>query len=159
MQNSQKNEDFDRNFQLLPLSREEIDAVLSIEDASFSTPWSRQMFSEETQIPFSSFYVMKTVSSAELAGYGGFWAVRGEAHLLNIAVAPSFRKRGLGRFLLRKLFEKMRERNCAVVFLEVRRSNLPARMLYESEGFTMAGERKNYYNNPQEDALIYLKKV
>lgn len=81
-------------------------------------------------------------------------AAAGEAELLNLAVLPGWRRRGLGGLLLARALSEMQDAGAESIFLEVRESNLPARSFYTSAGFVMAGRRRAYYRNPVEDALI-----
>ena len=92
-----------------------------------------------------------------LLGY--VWArfVLDEGDIGNIAVAPGFRRRGAGAALLKALLEEAERRQAAVVQLEVRKSNLAARRLYEKNGFETVGKRKNYYEKPAEDAILMSK--
>ncbi len=84
--------------------------------------------------------------------------IAGEWELENVAVAAATQHRGIGRALLHRLFEVIAGAKGSRLFLEVRESNLPARRLYQSQGFQLTGNRKNYYNDPPEDALLFEKK-
>jgi ribosomal-protein-alanine acetyltransferase len=79
-----------------------------------------------------------------------------EAEILNVAVAKSYRRRGLARALLKRLITKLREKEIASVYLEVASQNEAAIRLYESCGFRLAGTRSAYYKNPCDDALIFV---
>lgn len=92
----------------------------------------------------------------------GFLAARqaaDEAEILNIAVRPDFRRRGIASALLRAALNEFRRSAVARVFLELRESNLPARALYERHGFLPSGRRKAYYHHPTEDAVCMLRKL
>ena len=80
--------------------------------------------------------------------------VAGETEIFNVAVAPKFRRNGVGKSLLERFIAAVREKESAVIFLEVRASNLPAMGLYEKEGFVFCGIRKDYYDDPKENALL-----
>ncbi len=97
--------------------------------------------------------------SSVVAGYGVMSLVVGEAHLLNICVAPEWQRQGYGRLLLEHFMELARERGAGQMFLEVRLSNDPAIALYRGGGFNEVGMRKNYYpgEHGREDALILAK--
>ena len=100
------------------------------------------------------------VASGSDAGDGvlGFLVARHlapEWELENIVVAPTVRRKGLGKRLLDALLAAARETNSTTVFLEVRESNAAARSLYEKAGFEQTGRRKTYYTNPPEDAILY----
>ncbi len=91
---------------------------------------------------------------AEAAGFAVSYLAGGEGELLNIAVLPEFRKRGIGRALLQRLLEEAEDRGCEAMFLEVRVSNGAAVALYEGRGFQRVGTRKHFYEAPREDALV-----
>ena len=87
-------------------------------------------------------------------GYAWYEYVLDEGYIGNIAVAPSFRRRGLGRALTEAMMADAMARGLAFLTLEVRQSNAPARALYESCGFTVVGTRRGYYEKPREDAVL-----
>jgi len=89
-----------------------------------------------------------------LQGYVIARAVAGEAEILNLAVAPEVRGRGLGGRLLDAMLDLLRRAKVREVFLEVRRGNAPAQALYASRGFEVVGQRANYYRHPVEDAIV-----
>ena len=90
----------------------------------------------------------------EIVGFVAFHSVIDEAELRNMSVAPAHQRHGVGRELLAEGCRRLLERNTRRIYLEVRASNLPAQGLYYSTGFGLCGRRKDYYNNPSEDALI-----
>jgi [ribosomal protein S18]-alanine N-acetyltransferase len=77
-----------------------------------------------------------------------------EGEILNLAVAPGGRRRGLGRALVQDILQELAERGVRQVYLEVRESNAPARALYAAHGFREVGRRKQYYRRPVEDAIV-----
>ena len=89
-----------------------------------------------------------------LLGYCGFWEVSGEADITNIAVHPDYRRRGIAKKLLESAIREAKKRGLSLLTLEVRLSNTAAISLYENYGFRRVGERKRYYSNPTENALI-----
>ena len=132
----------------------DIDDVLKIECSSFSTPWSREMFScELTDHPFSYLYVARN-KKGKIFGYICYWLVFDEMNILNLAVEKDFRQKDIGSALLKFILEDSAEKGAQSVILEVRRSNRAAIALYEKFGFRQAAVRKNYYENPEEDALL-----
>lgn len=130
--------------------------VMKIEKASFRLPWSQRFFLEELKVTASHTWVacVSNGEGEEIAGYVCCRFVAGEANVLNIAVAPMWRRAGVGRMLLRKIVEEARRCICYNVFLEVRKSNKAAQNLYCSEGFQTKGIRKKYYSDNGEDAFI-----
>ncbi|MBI5043296.1 MAG: ribosomal protein S18-alanine N-acetyltransferase [Nitrospirae bacterium] len=136
------------------MKKEDIDEVLKIEHASFSTPWSREMFfCELTDHPFSYLYVAKD-EKKKILGYICYWLVFDEMNILNLAVDERYRQSGIGSSLLRFVLEDGADKGAQNVILEVRCSNIAALELYEKFGFRQVAVRKNYYDNPDEDALM-----
>ena len=132
---------------------DDLDAVLAIERASFSMPWSRGAFLYEIQQNrVARCWVMR--DEGEVVGYLCLWEVADEVHITNIAVRPDRRRRGLARTLLGGLLDEARQRHLRQVVLEVRPSNTEARTLYESFGFRVVGRRRGYYYDTGEDALV-----
>ncbi len=139
-------------FELRELSAADISSAAQIENACFSAPWSEKTLLSELQNPLNKFFGAFNENS--LAGYIGFQTVLEETSVFNVAVLPEFRRNGIGKALVEKLICEAKKAGSKVVFLEVRASNLPAINLYEKEGFVFFGLRKNYYENPKENALI-----
>jgi ribosomal-protein-alanine N-acetyltransferase len=139
-------------------SRDEIDAVLKIEEASFTSPWTKEMYLSELENPdISFFYLARTESTREIVGFCSFWRVLDELHINNLAVAPGYRRAKAGTALLTRVLEDGAKMGAVRATLEVRHSNEPAQRLYERFGFTVAGVRRGYYSNPAEDALVLWK--
>jgi ribosomal-protein-alanine N-acetyltransferase len=128
--------------------------IAQLEIVCFSYPWSEKSLSDELENENSHFLV--AVSDVVL-GYIGVQEICGEAYITNIAVFGEYRKAGIGRALLRSACDGAKSRGCEFITLEVRESNTPAISLYQSEGFEMAGIRKNFYSSPTENGLIYTK--
>ena len=95
--------------------------------------------------------------TGRLLGYVGLLAVVDEGYITNVAVRPDCRRQGVAAALLDALEAQGKERELAFLTLEVRQSNAPARALYEKLGYLQAGLRRNYYENPREDAIIMTK--
>lgn len=115
-------------------------------------PWTAAMIAEELASPFST-YVLALGDEGECLAYGGVKVVGDAADIMTIGVVEAARGRGLGRFLLDELIGAARGGGAEAVFLEVRRSNLAARALYASAGFTEIGVIRRYFRNPVEDAV------
>ncbi len=130
----------------------DLDRVMEIELASFSTPWSRGSFHNLLGRRDADLWVAEF--QGNLIGYAVVWYIGYEGELGNLAVSPACRRRGLGRLLLDRALERARQRGVEKVFLEVRVSNRPAQQLYERRGFVRAGVRRRYYREPVEDALV-----
>jgi len=140
-------------------SKDDLDGVLAIEEASFNNPTTREWYEGELKRPEVCFiYVLRT-NAHPVAGFCAFWLVAEQAHINNLAVLPELRGQGLGTQLLAAITEEAAHLGAALLTLEVRQSNIPARRLYERAGFYQEGVRKNYYTNPIEDALILSRKT
>lgn len=154
-----------------PATPADLDAVVAIERLSFSDPpWSRGSFAALIGDPQVQFLVASMPDPAwppggvrsghppeeagVIAGYVVTWTVLDEADLSNLAVAPTFRGRGIGRRLLEAAITGVRRMGVRSLFLEVRESNVVALTLYASRGFAPVGRRRRYYRQPVEDALI-----
>ena len=130
----------------------DIDAVLRIEYAAFSHPWTRGIFLDSLK----SYEVWLMFEGSQQVGHGVINVIIDEAHLLNITVKPESQGRGLGLRLLEHLMARAAELKVGECFLEVRSSNQAAYRLYERYGFNEIGRRRDYYPAPggREDALV-----
>ncbi len=139
---------------IFPLTHEYLDALLLVEENAFKKPWSRQQFLGELASDATRYFLAEV--DGRIVGYAGAWLIVDEVQITNIAVHSDYRRQGIGKALLCHLLDATTKEGANYFSLEVRRSNLPAQALYESQGFLVAGERKNYYGD--EDALIMIKK-
>jgi ribosomal-protein-alanine N-acetyltransferase len=140
--------------EILPFQEADLDEVLAVENRVFPDPWPRQFFLDEIRVPQSLACVAR--ERGILAGYLLAWRLDGEMHLGNIAVAPAFQRRGIGRFLVDWLIRQAREGGQRRITLEVRASNFPAQELYRRFGFRAVALRRGYYQDTGEDALVML---
>jgi len=140
-------------------SSADIDVVAGIESASFGDPWSEDAFQELLHMRDAIFLVATRQNPETVAGYVIALVVAGEADVLNLAVSPPDRGRGLGGELLDAGLAAVVRRGVREAFLEVRESNVAAIALYESRGFTTVSRRKRYYRNPVEDALLLRRAI
>ena len=129
--------------------------VAQLEKICFADPWSERSVSSELDNPLSLWLV--AVEGERLVGYVGSQTVMGETDMMNIAVDPGSRRRGIAEKLIDALIAELKAIESHCLTLEVRASNEPARALYEKLGFQQVGLRKNYYRNPREDACILRK--
>ena len=138
---------------IVPVREQDLPAILAIEAASFSAPWTEEMFRWELeQAGTGCAWVARR--GERVVGYLFTWVVGGEFHINNIAVAPEDRGQGVADALMRVGLEAAVTRGARVALLEVREGNTPARALYARWGFAVAGRRKRYYSHPTEDALL-----
>jgi ribosomal-protein-alanine N-acetyltransferase len=133
---------------------DDLEGVLAVDEASFSRPWTRQMYESEFLNRDTSRLHILRLPEVRVAGYIATWIVVDEVHINNIAVLPAYRGRGYGSALLAHALGEAAAAGAERATLEVRRSNDAARRLYERFGFRMAGVRRDYYSHPTEDALI-----
>ena len=144
------------DYQLIPLAHEHLGQAAEIERLCFSDPWSEKMLAEHLANP-CSLTLAAVDGVGRLLGYVGLLAVVDEGYITNVAVRPDCRRQGVASSLLQALEARGRARNLTFLTLEVRQSNAPARALYENQGYVQAGLRRNYYENPREDAVIMTK--
>src|SRR3990172_6096148 len=132
----------------------ELDAVLAIEEASFTNPWTRQMHLAELEHQDVSFCYLARDAARVVVGFCSVWCVVDELHINNLAVSPPYRRVGVARSLLAHAIRAGVRLGAVRATIEVRRSNEAARCLYERFGFSMTGVRRAYYTKPVEDALV-----
>ena len=137
------------------MDEEDLAEILAIESMSFARPWSRNAFKKELTKEYSESLVV--VNNGSIVGYSIVWIIVDEIHIANIAVHPGWRRRGIGAMLLEHILEG--REGFSSVTLEVRRSNLAARSLYEKYGFHQIGIRKDYYTLEEEDAVLMAKSL
>lgn len=135
------------------MQEEDIDQILEVEHACFTTPWSREAFYNELHNNKFAVYIVLE-EDKKIIGYCGAWIVIDEAHVTNVAILPEHRGRKLGAAMLEKLMMIAREMGAKSMTLEVRVSNYVAQSLYRKFGFQNGGIRKNYYSDNLEDALV-----
>jgi len=130
-------------------------AIAEIEKLCFSDPWSEKSIATELGSKLSCWLV--AMEDETLVGYVGSQSVLGESDMMNIAVHPEHRRKGIAEALVTALVTELSARGNHGLMLEVRPSNAPAIALYDKLGFVQVGRRPNYYRNPKEDALILRK--
>lgn len=143
------------NISVIPIEQRHIKEIARLEEICFSEPWSEEGILEAYRLG-TKFFAAE--ADKKLIGYIGIKAVIDEGYITNIAVFPEFRRRGVAKALLNKVFEFAKEKGLSFVSLEVRPSNTEAVSLYEKTGFKEEGRRKNFYRLPLEDALIMTKR-
>lgn len=135
----------------------DIRAVVAIEQASYTVPWSEATFRGLLRRRDAEMIV--AVHGERVVGYAAFWCVVDQGELGNVAVAADWRGRGLGARLIEDVLRRADVLGVTEVFLEVRPTNTRARRLYERYGFVQVGRRRNYYQEPVEDALVLRRPV
>ena len=144
------------DYQLIPLAHEHLGQAAEIERLCFSDPWSEKMLAEHLANP-CSLTLAAVGDTGRLLGYVGLLAVVDEGYITNVAVRPDCSRPGVAAGLLGALGAQGKEGGGGFLPPEVRQSNAPARALYEKLGYLQAGLRRNYYENPREDAVIMTK--
>jgi ribosomal-protein-alanine N-acetyltransferase len=151
-----------------PMQERDLDEVVALEQFSFAEPWSRKMFLGELRgNTFATNLVARAEGCAKapdglempegsLLGYVMFWVVFEELHIMNLAVRPELRGRGLGKDLVKQALTIGSVHGIRTALLEVRSSNVAAQALYASLGFRRRGVRRGYYERPHEDAVIMM---
>ena len=139
-------------YNIVPMDRSHIEQIAALERECFSTPWSEAMLTEVLFDAQASFIVAESEDGGVL-GYAGLHVVLDEGYIDNVAVEPAARRHGVADELL-DVFCRFGQAHLAFLTLEVRASNAPAIALYRKHGFEEAGRRKNYYQQPREDAII-----
>jgi len=138
------------------MNESDFDTVLIIEQASFSSPWHREHFLHEIAAPHSFPFVAEL--NGNVAGYICLTSLFEDAEILDIAVAPEQRGRGIARTLMEYAVLAAREKEAEFLSLEVRASNVAAITLYERSGFVRTGVRQKYYEG-RDDAVLMEKKL
>lgn len=134
------------------MTEADLPEVLTIEQETFSDPWSEEDFRSSIEEANNAYIV--AVIDGYVVGYCGYWGVIGEGYIYNVAVKKEFRRHKIGYQLMKNLINESTSRGITSFTLEVRYSNEAAIRLYESLGFIRAGIRRDFYTKPKEDAVI-----
>lgn len=143
--------------EIIKMNESHVAAVAELEAMLFSAPWDEASVRSELQNELNLWLV--AVDHGFVQGYIGSQTVLGESDMLNLAVHPDHRRKGIGRLLTQALCDSLKEGGSHCITLEVRVSNEPAKTLYESMGFVPVGRRPRYYSRPIEDADILRKEL
>lgn len=136
-----------------PMTLDDVNAAHEIESLSFATPWPAYAFEQELRGNRLARYLVARSADA-LVGFAGIWMMVDDAHVTTISVHPEWRRRGVGRQLMRGLAELAVTLGARRMTLEVRPSNAGAQNLYREFGFEVVGRRPGYYSDNGEDALV-----
>ena len=132
----------------------DVPAMARIERESFGSPWSADEITKDVASNDGSIYVALALVGEERAGYADMRIITGESQIYNIAIAPEFRRQGIGEALLEHMIEKSEKLGLSIITLEVRSGNEAAMALYEKMGFKKVGSRPGYYAKGSEDAVL-----
>lgn len=149
---------FEIAHRLRPMTEADLPRIHRIELASYEYPWSLGNFADSLRAGYSMWV---REAEGEIIGYYVMMAAAGEAHLLNLTIAPIWRRHGLGRDLLEHCLACACGHKASSMFLEVRASNTAAIGLYHSSGFDDLAVRQGYYpaRDGREDALIMKREL
>lgn len=142
----------DAPYRIRPAVLADAPALVAIERRCFGDPWSEASFREALTSVWN--FVLVAQAARGVVGYLIGRETGGTGEVLNLAVSPEFRRRGVGEALLSAGLAAFRRSRTEEVFLEVRESNTSARALYARHGFRPVGQRSAYYRNPKEDAVV-----
>ena len=138
---------------LRPMTMADVPAIAELDAQCYPYPWTAGNFADSVS---AGYYCCVYQLEREIIGYAVVLLAAGEAHLLNITIAPDWQGLGWGRLLMQKIVSRVRQDDVAAIWLEVRPSNAIAHRLYRGLGFVDVAVRKQYYPAPggREDALI-----
>jgi [ribosomal protein S18]-alanine N-acetyltransferase len=144
------------------MRRDDLGRVVEIEQAAFAHPWSADLLQRELSHDWSTILLAtdgRPGAGETVLGFVVYWLVHDELHVLNVAVAPETRRRGVARALMREAEARGRAGGAGLSTLEVRRSNHAARELYRDLGYRQVGVRPNYYADEGEDAIVMVREL
>ena len=141
--------------EIIRMNQSHVASIGEIEKLCFSDPWSEKSIASELTNKLSLWLV--ALDGDRVAGYIGSQSVLDGADMMNVAVHPDYRRKGIGNALVERLVAELKQTPVKFLMLEVRASNEAAIALYTNLGFARVGLRKNYYRNPKEDAYIMRK--
>ncbi len=148
------------DWQLDPVTPQDLDTILTIDRAAFKRPWQRKSFVAELVHKDAFGYVVRkkvNQKSSDVIAYVFVRVILNEMHIMRIAVAASFQTKGVATRMLRQCFTLAQQKQLDAVYIEVRPSNTSAIALYRRAGFQSLGTRPNYYPETGEDALVMVK--
>lgn len=145
-------------FKLRRMHTTDIEQVFALEQRIFATPWTQKSYEFEVERnPASEQWVVEVLAEHnewQIVGYSVCWLLGDEVHIANLAVAPQYRRMGLGRRLLEHMLVRCAKKGMQSSTLEVRSGNKSAQALYASFGYVEVGRRKRYYSDNREDAIL-----
>lgn len=139
------------------VTAENIDAVYEIEQTSFKIPWTKKSLLEAAERKDTIY--LAAVFEGKIAAYIGAWIIAGDAEITNVATLKEYRGEKIATRLMTEFYNRAKEKGAERVTLEVRPSNIPAIALYKKFGMEENGRRKRYYEDNNEDALIFWGKI
>ena len=142
------------SFSIVPVTESMLDELYRIETVCFRSPWEQDAIKKDFSENVCARY-FAAMDGETMIGYGCLWLMMEEAHVMSLAVLPEWRRRGAGEAIMRRIRECARENGAQYMELECRRSNEGAQALYHKLGFLRVGCKKQYYEDTNEDAILY----
>ena len=139
------------------MGEDDLPTILGIEEISFTIPWSKQDFLNEMYRKNALSKI--AVFEGSIIGYICLNYHLQECQILNIAVHPDFRRQGVASVLMDESIRELKKKGCVFMYLKVRVSNTGAQKFYELFGFKVEGTRKKYYSDPDEAALLMMRRL
>lgn len=137
------------------MTAEDLDEVMQIEELAYPNHhWSKSSFYQELSNKLAHYYCVVENNTNKVLAYVGYWQILEEAHITTLAVHPNYRNKQLAQILMLTLIDDCYKQMIKYITLEVRESNVAAISLYEKLGFSSIGQRKNYYQDNGENAII-----
>lgn len=140
------------SYRIESMNSSHVKGIFEVSKLSLAESWNIESIEKELSNKLAKYLV--ALDGNKVIGFVGMWIVFDEGDITNIAVHPDYRKQGAGNLLMDSLIALCKESNITSLTLEVRESNLPAQNLYKKHKFTEEGVRKNFYDNPKENAII-----
>lgn len=144
---------------IIPLELKYCEQVAELAKNSLPEHWSLKEIQDVLQYDHNRYFIAVRKGKEKVIGFAGVMLIADEAELLNIAVDFQYRKQGIGQLLLNRVLFEVRKSGGNRILLEVRKNNLKAISFYEKNHFEKIAQRKNYYDNPLEDAWVMDKKI
>ncbi len=143
------------DFSVVDAEPRHIEKLEAIEHECFSMPWTREQL--QGQLPDERHVFLVAEADGEAVGYVGMMHILDEGYISNVAVSAAFRRHGVADALIAALLRRAAELELSFITLEAREHNTPAKELYKKHGFVPVGKRKDYYEQPKEDAVLMTK--
>lgn len=137
---------------IIEMTLDDLPEVMAIEKVAYSAPWSEAVYRQELRNERAYFDLVKY--GGKILGYSGMWYLANEVHIGTLATHPVARRKGIGELLLLNIINRAHKLASKRATLEVRPSNHAARKLYTKYGFREVGQRKGYYPDTGEDAIL-----
>lgn len=140
------------SYKIKAMNSSHVEGVFEVSKLSLSETWNMESIERELSNKLAKYFV--ALDGDKVIGFIGMWIILDEGDITNIAVHPNYRKQGIGNLLINRLVSLCKESNINSLTLEVREGNIPAQNLYKKHKFKEEGLRKNFYDNPKENAII-----